>query len=72
MTTATVPQLGFLRLLARQNRVSEQDLALLRKVDRIEDLSKTEASALIDWLRETSAGDIGRLVAEAKGQLVLL
>lgn len=70
--TATEPQLQYLRSLARQNRLSEQDLALIKGVERLEDLSKTEASNLIDWLKETPTGDIGRLVAEAKGQLVLL
>jgi hypothetical protein len=70
---ATEPQLDFIRSLVRQNRVSETDLLLLRgDVERLEDLDSREASGLIDWLLKTSAGEIGRLVAQAKGQLQLI
>lgn len=76
MTTrrATGPQCDYIRSLARQNRVSESDLLRIRGfvVARIEELDMQEASRLLDWLINTPAGEIGRLVAKAHGQLEML
>ena len=65
--------MDYIRSLAQKRRVREADLLLIRcQAERLEDLNRTEASTLIDWLIKTSAGEIGRLVMKAKGQIELL
>lgn len=71
---ASGPQCDYIRSLAKKHKASEADLLEIfgKPGVRIEQLRMDEASRLLDWLINTSAGEIGRLVAKTRGQLEML
>jgi collagenase-like PrtC family protease len=67
---ASPGQLTYITTLQQENLITDEDLLLLAGVEVLEDLSKVGASTVNGLLRNESADEIQRAIADAKARKV--